>query len=94
MMKAEEYLEDGLARIFKPRARRLRLTQPLVHLTNCSRKPAMQRMICPLSSRCLARSLESVLQAAQTRQHELDAEIDCLQQPAFWQFSYFRSAVV
>ena len=86
MMKAEEYLEDGLARIFKPRSKKATINTALGGLDQLQQEirntendlSAFEQLSGEISSR------ELVLQAAQTRQHELDAEIDRLKQRAFW----------
>jgi uncharacterized protein YhaN len=86
MMKAEEYLEDGLARIFKPRSKKATINTALGGLDQVQQEirdtendlSAFEQLSGEISS------LELVLQAAQTRQHELDSEIDRLKQRAFW----------
>jgi uncharacterized protein YhaN len=86
MMKAEEYLEDGLARIFKPRSKKAAINTALSVLDQVQQEirdtendlSVFEQLSGEISS------LESVLQTAQTRQHELDAELDRLKQRAFW----------
>ncbi len=86
MMKAEEYLEDGLARIFKPRSKKATINTALGGLDQLQQEirntenelSVFEQLSSEISS------LELVLQAAQTRQHELDGEIDRLKQRAFW----------
>lgn len=86
MMKAEDYLEDGLARIFKPRSKKATINTALAGLDQVQQEirntenelSAFEQLSSEISS------LELVLQAAQTRQHELEAEIDRLKQRAFW----------
>lgn len=86
MMKAEEYLEDGLARIFKPRSKKATINIVLGGLEQLQQEirntendlSAFEQLSGEISS------LELVLQAVQTRQHESEAEIDLLKQRAFW----------
>ena len=86
MMKAEAYLDDGLARIFKPRSKKAAINITLAGLDQLQQEirnaendlSAFEQLAGEISS------LELVLQGAQTRQHELDVEIDRLKQRAFW----------
>lgn len=86
MMNAEKYLEEELARIFRPRSKKATINIALGALDQLQQEirntendlSAFEQLSSEISS------LELVLQDAQAKQHELDSEVDRLRQRIFW----------